>query len=253
MKIVGYTVGSPAPRPDWNENNPKKATYILNKPDIEKLEKDVNDFGAAAKSALDKATAAALALPIVTDTANNALPKAGGTMSGNINMSGKQVTNLPIPLLDGDAANKAYVDSVSGTAGTRFSVTLPASGWSQDATGKWFQRVDHDDVRYTDQPHWEAVYSGTKEQCIAQQEAFSLVDDLETNTQNMVFWCFRDKPKLDLTVQLEILRPGSGGGGGGGGATTEQVEAAVERALAAARDSGEFEGAGVSSISIKEV
>lgn len=33
--IRGNTVGTPMPRPDWNQSDPKKADYILNKPNIE--------------------------------------------------------------------------------------------------------------------------------------------------------------------------------------------------------------------------
>lgn len=34
MKIRGNTVGTPMPRPDWNQTNPRAADYILNKPTI---------------------------------------------------------------------------------------------------------------------------------------------------------------------------------------------------------------------------
>ena len=32
MKIVGNTVGTTMPRPDWNQNDPKKGSFIRNKP-----------------------------------------------------------------------------------------------------------------------------------------------------------------------------------------------------------------------------
>lgn len=34
MKIRGNTVGTTTPRPDWNQSNPRKADFILNKPDV---------------------------------------------------------------------------------------------------------------------------------------------------------------------------------------------------------------------------
>lgn len=34
MKIRGNTVGTTMPRPDWNQSNPRKADFILNKPDV---------------------------------------------------------------------------------------------------------------------------------------------------------------------------------------------------------------------------
>jgi hypothetical protein len=34
MKIRGNTVGTPVPRPDWTQNDPTKADYIKNKPNV---------------------------------------------------------------------------------------------------------------------------------------------------------------------------------------------------------------------------
>jgi hypothetical protein len=33
VRIRGNTVGTPAPRPDWNQSNPSKADYIKNMPE----------------------------------------------------------------------------------------------------------------------------------------------------------------------------------------------------------------------------
>ena len=37
MSIKGIPVGTPMLRPDWNQNNPLKADYIKNKPDLDSL------------------------------------------------------------------------------------------------------------------------------------------------------------------------------------------------------------------------
>ena len=64
---------------------------------------------AAAQATANTALAAAAAAQV---TANAALPKAGGTMTGDINMSGTQrVTNLASPAVSTDAATKGYVDT----------------------------------------------------------------------------------------------------------------------------------------------
>lgn len=57
---------------------------------------------AAADAASDAANA--------QKTANAALPKAGGTMTGNIAMGNHKITGLAAPTADGDATNKKYVD-----------------------------------------------------------------------------------------------------------------------------------------------
>jgi hypothetical protein len=54
----------------------------------------------------------------VSTTANAALPKSGGTMSGAIAMGSNKITGLGTPTDTGDAATKAYVDSAA-------SYTLP--------------------------------------------------------------------------------------------------------------------------------
>ena len=49
-------------------------------------------------------------LNTVKNTADGALQKSGGTMSGNINMGGNAITNLKTPATGTDAATKQYVD-----------------------------------------------------------------------------------------------------------------------------------------------
>ena len=62
MIIRGNTVGNSSPRADWNQTDPTKADYIKNKP--------VEDIAAAKKAA------------------ENALPKTGGAVSGDLTVGG---------------------------------------------------------------------------------------------------------------------------------------------------------------------
>lgn len=67
---------------------------------------------ATTKTYVDSATSSlSTTLAGVQTTANAALPKAGGTMSGTLNMGGAVLTNLPTPSAASDAATKTYVDS----------------------------------------------------------------------------------------------------------------------------------------------
>ena len=58
------------------------------------------------------------------------LPLAGGTMTGNININNKTITNLKAPTADTEAANKKYVDDQ--IAANSSSTTIIT--WSNDGT-----------------------------------------------------------------------------------------------------------------------
>ena len=73
------------------------------------------------KSNADKDTAQDLVI-------DSKLPKAGGTMSGAINMDNNAITGLPSPTNASDAANKAYVDG--NLAGLSWKNACKAAGTS---------------------------------------------------------------------------------------------------------------------------
>lgn len=141
------------------------------------------------------------AVSTIQETANNALPKTGGDMSGNINMGGKNITNLADPTNADDAVNKEYVDEkyFSGT------VTLTVSQWAE-SVAPYTQTISLDGILDTDNPHYCVVYSGTTENKLAQKEAFSFVDELVTSNGSLTFTCLEAKPTVDLDIQLEVNR-----------------------------------------------
>lgn len=71
---------------------------------------DVTASGSAA-AAQATANAALIAAAAAQATANAALPKAGGTMTGQINMSNQKIVSLGTPTVSTDAATKGYVDT----------------------------------------------------------------------------------------------------------------------------------------------
>jgi hypothetical protein len=74
-----------------------------------------------------------------TPLLNNKLSLTGGTMSGDINMGSKSVTNVYAPTADMDAANKAYVDTfvtgLSPKTAVRVATTAPLLGLYDNALG----------------------------------------------------------------------------------------------------------------------
>ncbi|WP_147539259.1 phage tail protein [Anaerotruncus rubiinfantis] len=86
-----------------------------------------------------------------------------------------------------------------------YTTTLPAAGW-QGAAAPYTQTVAVAGILVTDTPHYTAVYSGTNDQKIAQQEAWSMVSEDSTANGSITFVCFEDKPEVDLALQLEVIR-----------------------------------------------
>lgn len=133
------------------------------------------------------------------DALNNlgGLSKAGGTMTGAINMGSKKITNLATPTNNADAATKLYVDGKRLSSATAGTVTLTTS-WTNGA-----QTVDVSGILASDMPHWGIVYGTNVE---AEKEAFALVDVLETSAGKFTFRCFGDVPTVPLTIQWEVNR-----------------------------------------------
>jgi hypothetical protein len=94
MIIRGNTVGTTMPRTNYNQTDETKPDYLVGK---EALDQKIAD---AKKAGTDAAV-----------VAGKALDKAGGTMTGSINMGANAITNVKEPTNDNDAANKSYVDS----------------------------------------------------------------------------------------------------------------------------------------------
>ena len=185
MIIRGNTVGTTSMPPDYSQTDPDKADYIRNKPDA-----DIRKAQSTADSAKEIAEAA--------------LPRAGGKMTGGVDLGGNGITNLADPTEDTHAANKGYVDTKVAGAHLEAQVTVTASGWSEAAP--YTQTVNVEGILASDRAHWGVVYSGDADAKLAQKEAFAMVDDLDSADGQVTFTCFEEKPEVDLTVQLEVNR-----------------------------------------------
>lgn len=80
MKIRGNTIGTTTPRPDWNQSNPKRADYILNKPENADIVCDASGE------------------VISTADASNRLLK-GLTIYGKTTQNGTPTPDAPVPLV----------------------------------------------------------------------------------------------------------------------------------------------------------
>lgn len=94
MTIKGNTVGTIQPRPNYNQTDPSKPDYLDGKVELDEK------INAAQKAGNDAAVAA-----------GKALQKAGGTMTGDLNMDNHRITGLPEPTNDSDIVTKKYMET----------------------------------------------------------------------------------------------------------------------------------------------
>ncbi len=79
--------------------------------------------------------------------ADTKLPKSGGTMTGNLDMGGQKLQNLPTPEADTDAAPKSYVDNGLKDRSKAVRGTYPAAAGQSIAVGDVVDVVDGELVK----------------------------------------------------------------------------------------------------------
>ena len=158
---------------DYAQTDSSKADFIKNKPD------------AAIQKAQQTADSG-------KQTAEAAMPKAGGNFSGPVTVQEPTANNNP--------ATKVYVDEKHKV----FTVNLTAAGWTGD--GPYTQTVAVEGILATDKPHYGCIYDADQDTRVAQKEAFACVDDLDTTAGSVTFTCFEDKPEVNIPIQMEVNR-----------------------------------------------
>lgn len=135
-----------------------------------------------------------------TNAKEASLPRAGGAMTGNIDLGGNALTNVKAPAAATDAATKGYVD------GKRLvlTTTIPAS-WTGSAE-PYTQTISVPGILATDTPHITPVYSTDNATAIAQKEAWNCVSKGEATANAVVFTCFEERPQAEIPIQIEVIR-----------------------------------------------
>ena len=195
MIIKGNTVGTPMPRTDWNQENPKKANYLRGKEELTAfIEGKFNEAKTAADNGIAEAkTAASKGIAEAKTAASEGIAEAKAAAENAHTAANDAMTAAGNALTEA----KNYTDSKHMTA----TVTLLASAWSEAAP--YTQIMNVEGILATDQPHYGVVYSENRE---AEKEAFSLVDELDTLDGSVTFTCFAEKPEVNLTLQMEVNR-----------------------------------------------
>ena len=136
-------------------------------------------------------------ISLVQQTANAALPKSGGYMTGALNMNNQQLTGLPTPVSASNAVNKGYVDTQTVPA------TLSAASWVGDAA-PYTQTITVAGLTDAKRAHAHPVYSGTLETDLAIKEACACVSYAKSSGAEVTFYCLEDKPEADIPIEVEV-------------------------------------------------
>lgn len=102
----------------------------------------VEDGDAARKRYVETKISTA-AVNAETNAKEASLPRAGGTMTGDIDLGGNALTNVKSPAADADAATKGYVDE---RIVTYQNVSVPASAWGSGANFAGATRTKYADI-----------------------------------------------------------------------------------------------------------
>ena len=192
MIIKGNTVGTTTPRSNWNQNNPNKADYVIGKEVVDAAIANAQNVADNAQAAAANAqTAADNAQTAAQTAADNALPKAGGDMTGGIAMGGNKVTGLGAPADSADAATKQYVDDQKAVSTT---ATLSASGWSGNTQTVSVASVTaSNNILVTAAPASFVAWSEAVVYCSSQGDG------------TLTFTC-EEVPAVNLTANILILK-----------------------------------------------
>lgn len=134
-----------------------------------------------------------------TNAKEASLPRAGGAMTGNIDLGGNALTNVKSPAADADAATKGYVDEKRKT----FTATV---GTDWIGSGPYTQTVAIAGILASDMPHVVPVYDADNTTAKAQREAWGCVSRGDAAAGGIQFTCFEDKPETAIPIQIEVMR-----------------------------------------------
>lgn len=145
-------------------------------------------------------------VPAINDyvvSTDGLLDRAGGTMTGDIAMSGNKVTGLGAPSDNADAANKSYVDTaLNGVKTVSVSATLTVAGWTGSAP--YVQSVTITGLTDAKKAMAYPVYGSDTSANIALKEACGMVSFASRSGSVITFTCLEDKPTVAIPITVEV-------------------------------------------------
>lgn len=105
MSIRGNTVGTLMPRTNYNQTDSSKPDYLVGKDSLDEKIAESKKAGTDAQYTANQAL----------NVGNNALQRSGGKMTGDIDMDGRHILNLPEPSQDTDVVTKSFMENYINT------------------------------------------------------------------------------------------------------------------------------------------
>ena len=87
---------------------------------------------------------------------------------------------------------------------TIYTATL-GTNWIGSAA-PYTQTITVAGILATDNPHIIPVYSSNNETALSETQAWSMVSQGETGNGIITFTCFKEKPSVQLNLQIEVVR-----------------------------------------------
>ena len=145
-------------------------------------------------------------VPAINDyvvSTDGLLDRTGGTMTGDIAMSGNKVTGLGTPSDNADAANKSYVDTaLNGVKTVSVSATLTVAGWTGSAP--YVQTVTIAGLTDAKKAMAYPAYGSDTPTNVALKEACGMVSFASRSGSVLTFTCLEDKPTVDIPITVEV-------------------------------------------------
>lgn len=97
-------------------------------------------------------------------------------------------------------------EKAEGKAMTSTLETIISASAFTGKTAPYIQTINLEGILETDNPYIGAMYDANIEIALRQQEAFSCIAKIETRDNQLVVYCFDNKPMVDIPIQVKIVR-----------------------------------------------
>ena len=175
------------PRTNYEQTDPVKADYLKGKDVLDQKILDAHTAADDAQTAADNAQTAAENAQTAADNAQTTADNAQARAE------------------EAEEKAKEYAKEYADSKRMVFATTLTVNDWVGD-TAPFTQTIGIEGILSTDRPHYSPVYDADQAARLAQKEAFSMVDDLDTSDGSVTFTCFEDKPAVNIPIQMEVNR-----------------------------------------------